>query len=139
MRCVGYGDRAQDRLAVAARLALYTLFPFGSLARRIGHPIPDPSRWLGSYRLRCEEGIFDCPPGPGPFFLAADRTYEPALVALLGTLSGGTFVDVGANVGFITVRPAPRLGDRGRVIGIEGPPVRLQEPPRKIRPNRATH
>ena len=139
LRCVGYGDRAQDRLAVAARLALYTLFPFGSLARRIGHPIPDPSRWLGSYRLRCEEGIFDCPPGPGPFFLAADRTYEPALVALLGTLSGGTFVDVGANVGFITVRAARRLGNRGRVVAIEAHPVRFEYLQRNIRLNQLTN
>jgi FkbM family methyltransferase len=138
LRCVGYGERGRDKLAVATRLGIYTLFPLGSLARRLGRPVPDPSRWLGSYRLRCEEGTFECPPGPGPFFLAADRSYEPALTALLSSLEGGTFVDVGANVGFISVRAARRLGRRGRVIAIEPHPVRFQYLQRNLRLNRVS-
>jgi FkbM family methyltransferase len=139
LRCVAYGARWSDRLAVAARLGLYPLFPLGSLARRVGHPLPDPSRWLGPYRLHCPAGIFECPPGPGPFFLAADRTYEPALAALLQTLEGGTFVDVGANVGFITVRAARSLGQRGRVIAVEAHPVRFEFLQRNLRLNRLSN
>lgn len=135
LRCISYGSRVQDKLSVAARLGLYTLFPLGTLARRLGHPLPDPARWLGGYRLRCPEGVFECPPGPAPFFMGADRSYEPRLVALLTQLRGGTFLDIGANVGFITVRAARRLGARGRVIAFEPHPVRFDYLQRNVKLN----
>jgi FkbM family methyltransferase len=60
-------------------------------------------------------------------------------VRLLGSLRGGTVVDVGANVGFIAIRAARRLGERGNVIAIEPHPVRFEFLQRNIRLNGLTN
>jgi FkbM family methyltransferase len=126
LRSIGYGDRLSDKLAIAVRLMIVALFPLGILARRLGRPLLDPSRRLGAYRVRSAAGIFECPPGPSPAFLAADRTYEPALMSVLDHLQAGTVLDIGASLGFLTVRAARQLGDRGRVLAFEPHPVRFQ-------------
>ncbi|MEX2628218.1 MAG: FkbM family methyltransferase, partial [Ilumatobacteraceae bacterium] len=54
----------------------------------------------------------------------ADGHYEPYLSAVLDDLlgSGDVFVDVGANVGYHTVRAARSVGTDGRVIAVEANP-----------------
>jgi FkbM family methyltransferase len=94
----------------------------GSLARRLGHPLPDPTRFLGEVTVRGPAGVFVCPAGPGAFFLGVDEAYEPGLCALLRETTG-TVVDVGANIGFITVRAARTAS---RVIAIEPHPIRFR-------------
>ena len=121
-RAVRSGEELGDKLGVAARLMIYLAFPVGALARRLDHPIPDPTRLLGEINLAGPAGRFACPPGPGSFFLGADRTFEPTLCALLAN-TGGTVVDVGANIGFVTVRAARTAA---RVIAIEPHPARFR-------------
>lgn len=121
-RALRSGERFSDKLGIAARLAIYTAFPVGSLARRLGHPLPDPTRLLGEVTVRGSAGVFVCPPGPGAFFLGVDEAYEPGLFALLRE-TNGTVVDVGANIGFITVRAARTAS---RVIAIEPHPMRFR-------------
>ena len=104
-RALRSGEHLSDKLGIAARLAIYTVFPVGTLARRLGHPLPDPTCLLGEVTVRGPAGVFVCPPGPGTFFLGVDEAYEPRLSAVLRT-TRGTVVDVGANIGFITVRAA---------------------------------
>jgi FkbM family methyltransferase len=50
-------------------------------------------------------------------------------------LDGGTFLDIGANIGFITIRAARILGGRGRVISLEPHPVRVASLQRNIELN----
>jgi FkbM family methyltransferase len=121
-RALRSGEQLSDKLGIAARLAVYTTFPIGSLARRLGHPLPDPTRLLGEVTVRGTAGVFVCPPGPGAFFLGVDEAYEPGLSALLRETTG-TVVDVGANIGFIAVR-AGRTASR--VIAIEPHPTRFR-------------
>jgi len=135
LRCIAYGDRLSDKLAIAIRLMIVALFPLGILARRLGRPLLDPSRLLGAYRVRSAAGIFECPPGPKPDFLTADRTYEPALMSVLDQLQAGTVLDIGASLGFLTVRAARQLGDRGRVLAFEPHPVRFQYLQRNLQLN----
>jgi FkbM family methyltransferase len=121
-RALCSGERLSDKLGIAARLAVYTTFPVGSLARRLGHPLPDPTRFLGEVTVRGPAGVFVCPSGPGAYFLGVDEAYEPGLSALLRETTG-TVVDVGANIGFITVRAARTAS---RVIAIEPHPTRFR-------------
>lgn len=53
-----------------------------------------------------------------------DGHYEPYLSAVLDGLlgTGDVFVDVGANVGYHTVRAARSVGDGGRVLAVEANP-----------------
>jgi FkbM family methyltransferase len=120
-RALRSGEHLSDKVGIAARLAIYTVFPVGTLARRLGHPLPDPTCLLGEVTVRGPAGVFVCPPGPGAFFLGVDEAYEPRLSALLRT-TPGTVVDVGANIGFITVRAARAAS---RVIAIEPHPTRF--------------
>jgi FkbM family methyltransferase len=121
-RALRSGEHLSDKLRIAARLAVYTTFPVGSLARRLGHPLTDPTRFLGEVTVRGPAGVFVCPPGPGAFFLGVDEEYEPGLFALLRETKG-TVVDVGANIGFIAVRAARTAS---RVIAIEPHPTRFR-------------
>jgi FkbM family methyltransferase len=50
-------------------------------------------------------------------------------------MDGGTFLDIGANIGFITVRAARHLGGKGRVIALEPHPVRFGSLQRNIELN----
>jgi len=54
----------------------------------------------------------------------AEGAYEPHVAATLDRLlsEGDVFVDVGANVGFHTLRAAARVGADGRVIAVEANP-----------------
>jgi FkbM family methyltransferase len=56
--------------------------------------------------------------------LLLDGVYEPDVLALLcrHVRPGGTFVDVGANVGCFTVPMAQRVGPSGRVLAVEASP-----------------
>lgn len=134
-RALRSGEHLSDKLGIAARLAVYTAFPVGSLARRLGHPLPDPTRLLGEVTVRGSAGIFVCPPGPGAFFLGVDEAYEPGLSALLRETKG-TVVDVGANIGFITVRAARTAS---RVIAIEPHPTRFRYLERNVALNGLTN
>jgi FkbM family methyltransferase len=60
--------------------------------------------------------------------VAASGVYEPITMSLLGQLlrPGDTYVDVGANEGFLCVAAARLVGPAGRVIAVE-PQARLQE------------
>ncbi|CAN5360479.1 hypothetical protein BH23ACT3_BH23ACT3_10770 [soil metagenome] len=53
-----------------------------------------------------------------------DGVYEPYVSAVLDRLlgAGDVFVDVGANVGYHTVRAAARVGPTGRVLAVEANP-----------------
>jgi FkbM family methyltransferase len=136
LRCVGYGEGLPDKLNIAARLALYPVFPVGLLAQRLGRPLPDPARLLPGYRVRTPEGVWSCPPGPAPYFLGADTSYEPALMRRLAALDGGTLLDIGANIGFVTVRAARRLAGVGHVIAVEPHPVRFAHLRENVERNR---
>jgi FkbM family methyltransferase len=56
--------------------------------------------------------------------IVADGAYEPHVAAALDRLvpEGGTVVDVGANVGYHTLRAAVRVGSAGRVLAVEANP-----------------
>jgi FkbM family methyltransferase len=124
VRSIGYGVRLRDKIAIGLLLGLYLLHPIGSLARRIGVRLPDPARMIKQYRCRSSFGIFICP-GGGPYFLACDPSYDPGVALMIDQLSEGTFLDIGANVGFFTVRAAKRLGQQGRVLALEPHPTRF--------------
>jgi FkbM family methyltransferase len=64
--------------------------------------------------------------------LGVDRSFEPTLCALLAE-TGGTVVDVGASIGFVTVRAARTAA---RVIAIEPHPVRFRYLERNVALNR---
>ncbi len=123
-RSVNYGDRIRDKVAIAFLLGLYPLHPIGSFARRLRVGLPDPARLVKSYRCRSADGIFICP-GGGPNFLACDPTYDPGVGPVIDRLTEGTFLDIGANLGFFTVRAAKRLGPRGHVVAVEPHPGRF--------------
>lgn len=55
------------------------------------------------------------------FFLLVDGVYEPDSVRFLERhlKPGGCFVDIGANVGFLTLVGARRVGKQGRVLAVE--------------------
>ena len=61
---------------------------------------------------------------PIAFHCLISGTYEPELIALLDAHlpRGGTFLDVGANVGVFTLTAARIAGLQGRVIAIEASP-----------------
>jgi FkbM family methyltransferase len=125
VRSIGYGDRLVDKLVIGLLIGLYPLHPIGSLARRVGLRLPDPARVVKSYRCRSADGVFLCP-GGGPYFLACDPSYDPGVASAIDGLTEGTFLDIGANLGFFTVRAARRLGSRGHVVAIEPHPARFE-------------
>jgi FkbM family methyltransferase len=124
-RSIGYGDRVRDKIAIGLVLGLAPLHPIGALARSFGLRLPDPARIVKSYRCRSALGTFLCP-GGGPYFLACDPSYDPGVAAAIDRLTEGTFLDIGANLGFFTVRAARRLGARGHVVAIEPHPARYE-------------
>src|SRR5207249_3283100 len=58
---------------------------------------------------------------PIGFYLLVDGAYEPMTAEfLLSHLTpGATFVDVGANIGVLTIPAARRVGPTGRVVAVE--------------------
>lgn len=75
---------------------------------------------------------------PVAFHLLVDGGYEPATEAfVLKHLSpGDAFIDVGANIGFFTVRAAHKVGGNGRIVAIEPSPVVFSYLERNIQINR---
>jgi FkbM family methyltransferase len=136
LRSVRYGRTLRDRAVIGLHLATVPLFPLGVVARRIGKPLPDPRAWFGEYVVQGPGGLFACPSSPSPFFLGADASYEPGLSTVIEALQGGLFVDVGASIGFITVRAARRAG---HVIAIEPHPVRFAFLERNVELNGLTN
>ena len=73
---------------------------------------------------RADNGlVFSCPPVGAAFFLTSPG-HDPGVNALVSELKRGTFIDVGAHVGFFALSAACQLGDQGRVIAIEPHPMR---------------
>ena len=131
LRSIGHGKRLRDKLGIVARLAVYALFPLGIAARKLGHPCRN--RRAGSASSPCAaQRAPSSARRTGPFFLGVDASFEPGLCALLEQLRGGTVLDVGANIGFITVRAARAVGSQGRVIAIEPHPERFHYLERNI-------
>jgi FkbM family methyltransferase len=78
-------------------------------------------------KIRSRRGIEFVTPSiqePVGFYLLINGVYEAdALEFILGSLEpGGTFIDVGANIGSFTLPVARHLGAGGRVIAIESSP-----------------
>ncbi len=138
-RCIGYGATFRDKLLICLHLGLYLLFPLANLARRLGHGLPDPMRRFRAYRCRCAAGVFECPTGQGPYFLGCEPQYEDGVMRQVRQLEGGTFLDIGANIGFITVRAARILDGRGRVIALEPHPGRFASLQRNLELNKLTN
>ena len=65
---------------------------------------------------------------PIAFHTLINGIYEPPLANLLCNrlTCGNTFVDVGANIGVITIPVAKKIGDRGHVVAIEASPSIFQ-------------
>jgi FkbM family methyltransferase len=134
-RSIRAGVRLRDKAGIAARIGVYALSPLGTAARRLGHPLPDPTRHLAEVTVRGHAGTFVCPPSPGGFFLGADQAYEPELKRLLAA-TRGIVVDVGASIGFITVHAA-RTAEH--VFAIEPHPVRFAYLERNVAANGLTN
>jgi FkbM family methyltransferase len=132
LRGIAYGDTLRDKAVISLHLAMVGLFPVGILARRVGRPLPDPRRSLGGYTVSGPAGVFACPASPSPFFLGAGPGYEPDLNQLIERIEGGLFIDVGASIGFITVRAARRAR---HVIAVEPHPIRFAHLQRNIELN----
>ena len=139
IRCIGYGESVRDKLLIGLHLCLFLLFPIATLARRLGRGLPDPMRRFRAYRCRCPDGVFECPTGQGPYFLGCEPGYEAGVMQLVREMKGGTLLDIGANIGFITVRAARHLDGRGRVIALEPHPVRFASLKRNIEFNDVTN
>jgi FkbM family methyltransferase len=122
---IGHGDRLRDKLAISLLVARAGLLPLGSLLRRFGLSLPDPGRLITTYTCRTDGLVYGCP-GGAPYFLFCDRQHDPGVRAAVDSLISGTFIDVGAHVGFFTLPAARRLVDLGRVIAIEPHPARFR-------------
>jgi FkbM family methyltransferase len=74
-------------------------------------------------------GLDDCrilmsPTSLIPYLWADERDYEEEIQVIRACLSpGDCFVDVGANVGVLTIAGALQVGSKGRVIAVEAHPV----------------
>lgn len=92
------------------------------------------ARWLLPGLQARKECVIEVPDGarflmpsarePIAFHCLIDGVYEPELVCVLRRFlkAGGTFVDVGANVGVFTVVGSRLVGPTGRVLAIEASP-----------------
>ena len=60
----------------------------------------------------------------GPYLWADERYYEEEIKVIRACLSpGAPLVDVGANVGVLTIAGALQVQSKGRVIAVEAHPV----------------
>lgn len=57
-----------------------------------------------------------------------NKTYEPETLKLINKIlpHGGTFVDVGANIGVLSVFAALKVGNTGKVLSIEASPTNFK-------------
>jgi FkbM family methyltransferase len=136
LQTVRSGKRLRDKAVIAAHWGTVPLFPLGMAARKLGRPLPDPRSWFGEYVAEGQAGVFACPPGPSPFFLGPHPWFEPGLLRVIDGLRGGTFVDAGASIGFVTVRAARRAD---RVVAVEPHPVRFAYLERNVKLNGLTN
>jgi FkbM family methyltransferase len=136
LQTVRSGQRLRDKAVIAAHWGTVPLFPIGMAARKLGRPLPDPRSWFGEYVAEGQAGVFACPPGPSPFFLGPHPWFEPGLLRVVDGLRGGTFVDAGASIGFVTVRAARRAE---RVVAVEPHPVRFAYLERNVNLNGLTN
>jgi FkbM family methyltransferase len=76
---------------------------------------------------------------PVAFHLLVDGVYEPELARFIVKRlpAGGTFVDVGANVGAFTIPAAKRVGPSGTVLAVEASPRVFPFLEENVRTNRA--
>lgn len=115
LTCVPRGERFRDRVAIFINLAMVVTYPVGIVFRRLGHPLPYPMRV--PYRVRSPFGTIVAP--GGLHFLQASPRYDSPVKRLIGDLTAGTFLDVGASVGIFSLQAARRLGAAGRVLAFE--------------------
>lgn len=91
------------------------------LAMRMTFPAPDHSirQMRGGYRMELRPGA-----DPHERQLYYRKTYEPATLSLFDRVlrPGDTVVDVGANLGLMTLHAALRVGPTGTVVAIEPHP-----------------
>jgi FkbM family methyltransferase len=69
------------------------------------------------------------PADEGPLTILETGVYEPVSFAMVSEhlTAGATFIDVGANIGYYSLKAAPLVGAAGHVIAIEPNPEVLQE------------
>lgn len=74
---------------------------------------------------------------PVGFSLYVHGVYEPATIRCIESLleGGGTFLDIGANIGSITIPVAKRLGDKVRIISAEPSPSVYRFLPENLQSN----
>lgn len=82
----------------------------------------------GSFQIELNDGSAILVPDlrePVAFSSLIDGQYEPETLALLKSWlrTGGNFIDVGANVGALSLPMANYLRESGRVLAIEGSPL----------------
>jgi FkbM family methyltransferase len=127
--CVAAGCTFADRAAILLDYLIGKISaPIGDAFAKRGKPLPYVMRI--PYRFRTSWGTFRCPGGIMAFM--ASPFWEPEVAAEIGSLSDGTFVDVGAAIGIHTIRAARILGCKGHVIALEPSPLRFQYLQRNI-------
>ena len=98
--------------------ALFVRKSVARISRRLPFFPRRPVRRIGSVRFECD---MDLDPRVADMYFAA---YEPDEVALLGRFlkPGDTFLDIGANIGYLTAVGASLVGPRGSVHSFEPVP-----------------
>lgn len=121
-----FGHFTPDRLQAALiALAKNTPLHRGAFRRRMTKLITgSPARMLDvrfrgcAYRLRDPGNLIENGILLHPRYNAADIDF-----LLEGVGPGGTFVDIGANIGLYTLPLAKRIGENGKVIAIDANPL----------------
>jgi len=121
--------------SLLARRAVTSDAAIGDRARRYAWKV---RRWTASMVRRTDRrnddlvastadgltlGVYPMPDGISDV-LASGQAYEPGVAALIDRYlaPGATFVDIGAHVGYHSLRAAARVGPAGRVIAFEPHP-----------------
>jgi FkbM family methyltransferase len=113
---ISEGDNFSDKLII------FNYFLRGFINRITGKPInPRLSRGV---TLKNKDGIFYCGNHINSVWVAS--TIHEENVNKYFSLSSGTFVDVGANIGKYTIKIARQLKDKGKAIAIEPEPSNFQ-------------
>jgi len=100
----------------------------GAVVRHTRNPVPIFREWLGwqrqPYRVASRGGIlFELRPGRGDWYIFMETVLRSDYLRLGQRLEKDmTVVDVGANVGGVTVFASQRVGPQGCVIAVEPEP-----------------
>ncbi|HWC81437.1 MAG TPA: FkbM family methyltransferase [Pseudonocardiaceae bacterium] len=90
------------------------------------HPAPPVPEQPPSSMVLCDAGLLRLPADDGVMLplLSSNGVWEPELSALIDSTvePGGVFLDIGAYVGYHTVRVLSRLGASGTVVAVEPEP-----------------